>query len=143
VGQGEPLVIAQHADLLALRESETARMLAACSQCGACFDACPMVPYAPEARGADKSEVVRGVLDVLAGGQGDAASRNWIAVCTRSGSCNEACPEAVNPQLMLRLAKWRANETGALPKRDAAETMSRVKVFARLSFSEDEQRDWL
>lgn len=102
-----------------------------------------MVPYAPDARGADKAETVRGVLDVLAGGQGDAAARNWIAACTRSGSCNEACPEAVNPQLMLRLAKWRANETGVLPKRDAADAMSRVKVFARLSFSEDEQRDWL
>ncbi len=102
-----------------------------------------MVPYAPDARDADKSETVRGVLDVLTGGEGNAAARNWIAVCTRSGSCNEACPEAVNPMLMLRLAKWRANETGALQKRDAAETMSRVKVFARLSFSEDEQRDWL
>ncbi|MDB5412778.1 MAG: (Fe-S)-binding protein [Rubritepida sp.] len=132
-----------HQDWSALRESETARMLAACSHCGACFDACPMIPYAPGAKGSDKSETVRGVLDVLTGGQGDAAARNWIAVCTRSASCNEACPEAVNPMLMLRLAKWRGNETGALPKRDAAETMSRVKVFARLSFTEDEQRDWL
>ncbi len=143
MGQGEPLVTAPYADLAGLRESETARMLVACSQCGACFEACPMVPYAPDARGADKSETVRGVLDVLTGGEGNAAARNWIAVCTRSASCNEACPEAVNPMLMLRLAKWRANETGVLPKRDAAETMSRVKVFARLSFSEDEQRDWL
>lgn len=143
MGQGEPLVTAPYADLAGLRESETARMLAACSQCGACFEACPMVPYAPDARGADKVETVRGVLDVLTGGEGNAAARSWIAVCTRSGSCNEACPEAVNPMLMLRLAKWRANETGVLPKRDAAETMSRVKVFARLSFTEDEQRDWL
>ena len=132
-----------HQDWSALRASETERMLAACSQCGACFDACPMVPYAPDAKGTDAATAVRGVLDVLTGGQGDAASRNWITVCTRSGSCNEACPEAVNPMLMLRLAKWRANETGALPKRDAAETMARVKVFARLSFTDDEQRDWL
>ncbi|WP_424811231.1 4Fe-4S dicluster domain-containing protein [Roseococcus sp. YIM B11640] len=132
-----------HANLSELRESETARMLAACSECGACFDACPMVPYAPDARGAEKSEAVRGVLDVLTGGQGNAAARGWIAACTRSGSCNEACPEAVNPMLMLRLAKWRASETGALPKRDSAEVMSRVKVFARLSFTEEEQRDWL
>lgn len=118
-------------------------MLAACSQCGACFEACPMIPYVPDAKGADRSETVRGVLDVLTGGEGNAAARGWIAACTRSASCNEACPEAVDPMLMLRLAKWRANETGALPKRDAAEAMSRVKVFSRLLFNEDEQRDWL
>lgn len=118
-------------------------MLAACTRCGACFDACPMIAYAPEARGTDAATAVRGVLDVLTGGEGGAAARNWISVCTRSASCNPACPEAVNPMLMLRLAKWRGNETGAIAKRDASETMSRVKVFARLSFTDDEQRDWL
>ena len=118
-------------------------MLAACTRCGACFEACPMLAYAPDARGTDAKAAVAGVLDVLAGGAGDAASRNWIGVCTRSGSCNEVCPEAVNPMLMLRLAKWRAQESGAIPKRDAAETMSRVKVFARLSFTEKEQGEWL
>jgi len=132
-----------HADWTALRAAETARMLGACTRCGACFDACPMIPYAPDARGTDANAAVTGVLDVLSGGAGDAAARNWISVCTRSGSCNEACPEAVNPMLMLRLAKWRANETGAIAKRDASETMSRVKVFARLSFTEAEQSEWL
>lgn len=132
-----------HQDWSALRASETERMLAACTRCGACFDACPMVAYAPEARGTDAKSAVSGVLDVLSGGAGDAAARNWISVCTRSGSCNEACPEAVNPMLMLRLAKWQAQEGGVIPKRDAAETMSRVKVFARLSFTEKEQGEWL
>jgi Fe-S oxidoreductase len=118
-------------------------MLAACTRCGACFEACPMIPYAPEARGTDAKAAVIGVLDVLTGGAGDAASRNWISVCTRSGACNTACPEAVNPMLMLRLAKWRGSESGVIPERDAAETMSRVKVFARLSFTEKEQGEWL
>jgi Fe-S oxidoreductase len=132
-----------HQDWSALRAAETERMLAACTRCGACFEACPMIPYAPEARGTDAKAVVIGVLDVLAGGVGDAAARNWISVCTRSGSCNAACPEAVNPMLMLRLAKWQAQEGGVIPKRDATETMSRVKVFARLSFTEKEQGEWL
>ncbi len=143
MGPGEPLVTARHADLAALRESETARMLAACSQCGACVEACPMVPYVPALQDADRPAVVRGVLEVLTGGEGDAASRAWIASCTRTGSCNAACPEAVNPQLMIRLATWRASETGLLPQRDTSIVMSRVKVFARLGFTEDEQRDWL
>ena len=140
-----------HEDWSALRAAETQRMLAACTRCGACFDACPMIQYmpavpgtdAPAARGTDAKAAVIGVLDVLSGGAGDAASRNWISVCTRSGSCNEACPEAVNPMLMLRLAKWQAQEGGVIPKRDAAETMSRVKVFARLSMTEEEQAKWL
>ncbi len=132
-----------HEDWSALRAAETARMLAACTRCGACFEACPMIPYAADARGTDAKAAVIGVLDVLTGGAGDTASRNWISVCTRSGSCNEACPEAVNPMLMLRLAKWQAQEGGVIPRRDAAETMSRVKVFARLSFTEKEQGEWL
>lgn len=132
-----------HQDWSALRAAETERMLAACTRCGACFEACPMIPYAPDARGADAKAAVTRVLDVLTGGTGDAAARNWISVCTRSGSCNAACPEAVNPMLMLRLAKWRGSETGVIAKRDAAETMSRVKVFARLSMTEEEQATWL
>ena len=134
-------------DLTALREGETARMLAACSRCGACFDACPMLPWAQDVAGARGPEVVAGVLDVLTGGQGggtgSAASRGWIAACTRSGACNVVCPNAVNPMLMLRLARWRATETGALPRRDSSETMSRVKVFARLTMTEEEQARWL
>jgi len=136
-------MVARHEDWSALRASETARMLAACTQCGACAEACPMLPYASAAQGAAAPDLVRGVLDALQGGASDPAALGWIAACTRSGSCNAACPHAVNPMLMLRLAKWRANETGALPKRDAAETMSRVKVFARLGFTEEEQREWL
>lgn len=129
--------------LAALREGETARMLAACSRCGACFDSCPMLPWAKDVAGAQGPEVVAGVLDVLSGGEGSAASRGWVAACTRSGSCNAVCPNAVNPMLMLRLAKWRANETGALPRRDASDAMSRVKVFARLTMTEEEQARWL
>ncbi|MFN3448394.1 MAG: 4Fe-4S dicluster domain-containing protein [Roseococcus sp.] len=132
-----------HPDWSALRESETTRMLAACTRCGRCAEVCPMLPYAEAAQGVAASALVEGVLEVLAGGQGSAAARGWIAACTRSGACNAACPEAVNPRLMLRLAKWRANETGVLPKRDASEAMSRVKAFARLGFSPTEQEEWL
>ena len=132
-----------HPDWSALRAAETARMEAACTRCGACAEACPMLPYAPAAQGVAAPDLVRGVLEVLQGGPGSPGARDWINACTRSGSCNAACPEAVNPMLMLRLAKWRANETGALPRRDALEAMSRAKAFARLGFTEDEQKDWL
>lgn len=138
MGAGERMV-----SLGALREAETARILADCIRCGACFEACPMVPFAAGAQDADPVGAVVGVLDLLTGGPGDEASRAWTAACTRSGSCNAACPTDANPMKMLRLAKWRANETGALPKRDARDAMARVKVFARLGMSEEEQARWL
>ena len=102
-----------------------------------------MMPYAKGAEGVAASTLVEGVLEVLTGGQGSEGARGWISACTRSGACNAACPEAVDPRLMLRLAKWRANETGVLPKREAAEAMSRAKAFARLGFSEREREEWL
>jgi Fe-S oxidoreductase len=99
------VVAPRHADWAALREAESARMLAACTACGACFEACPMVAYVPAAQGASASATVRGVLAILQGGEGDAAARGWVAACTRSALCIPACPEAVDPMLLLRLAR--------------------------------------
>jgi len=137
------VVAPRHADWAALRAAETARMLAACTACGACFEACPMIAYVPAAQGASAAETVRGVLAMLRGGEGDEASRGWVAACTRSAVCIPACPEAVDPMLLLRLAKFTAQENGTLPQRDARDAMSRAKAFARLGFSEAEQKDWL
>lgn len=135
-------MVARHENWTALREAETARMLAACTRCGECYRACPMIAHAPAAQGAEPGMIVAGVLDLLQGGAGDAASRAWTAACTRSGVCVPACPEAVDPMLMLRLAKFRAQENGALPPRDARDAMARVKTFARLTMTEDEWERW-
>lgn len=126
-----------------LRATEGARIEAACIACGACFEACPMIAYVPAAQGASPAETVRGVLSLMAGGAGDAASRGWVAACTRSAVCIPACPEAVDPMLMLRLAKFTAQENGTIAPRDARDAMARVKAFARLGFSETEQKEWL
>lgn len=102
-----------------------------------------MIAYVPAAQGASAAETVRGVLAMLRGGEGDEASRGWVAACTRSAVCIPACPEAVDPMLLLRLAKFTAQENGTLPQRDARDAMSRAKAFARLGFSEAEQKEWL
>ena len=126
-----------------LREKETAGMLAACTRCGACYEACPMTPFIPAAEGVAPGAVVAGVLDLLQGGAGDAAAKGWVSACTRTGSCIPAGPEGVNPMLMLRLAKFQAQENGTLPPRDASRAMPTVKAFARLGFTPDEQEKWL
>lgn len=101
-----------------------------------------MIAYVPAAQGASPSGTVRGVLSLMTGGAGDAAARGWVAACTRSAVCIPACPQAVDPMLMLRLAKFSAHENGHIPAKDVPDAMSRVKAFARLTFSDDEQRDW-
>jgi Fe-S oxidoreductase len=135
-------MVARYENWSALRAGETARMVAACTQCGECFRVCPMLKHAPAAAGADAAATVRGVFDLLQGGAGDEASRAWVSVCTRSGACVPACPEAVDPMLLLRLAKFTAQENGTLPPRDARDAMARVKTFARLTMTEDEWERW-
>ncbi|MBY0336795.1 MAG: 4Fe-4S dicluster domain-containing protein [Acetobacteraceae bacterium] len=139
MGPGERVV----EDWSSLRTTERARMTEACTRCGACFAACPMTAHAPATAGADAAATVAGVLGILAGGAGDAAARAWVMACGRTGSCNAACPHGVNPMLLMRLAKFEGQENGTLPKRGAADAMSRVKAFARLTLTEEEQRSWL
>jgi Fe-S oxidoreductase len=140
MGPGERVVATGYAEL---RERERARMEAACTRCGLCFEACPMTEFLPAIQGAAPGSTVAGVLNILAGGQGDEASRAWVKACGRTGTCNAACPHGVNPMLMMRLAKFEANENGTLPGRQDTDTMARVKAFARLTLTEEEQRAWL
>ena len=50
-------------------------------------------------------EIVAGVRDIIRGGKGSPDSERWAQVCSGSGSCIPACPESVNPRLMLALAR--------------------------------------
>ncbi len=87
-----------------------------CTLCGKCAAVCPMpepagLDAATEAAGA---KIVSGVIDLLQGGEGTSEAREWAEVCTGSGFCIEACPEAVNPRFMLAMARLAARrEAGA------------------------------
>jgi ferredoxin len=88
-----------------------------------------------------------GVLRLLREGTTDEAALGWIGVCIRSGSCVSACPENVNPKLMLRLAKMIA--TGGLggekllKAKDDRDYYARIRAFAALQLTEQEVKDWL
>jgi heterodisulfide reductase subunit D len=79
-------------------------VLNSCTNCGRCFEVCPMTAPAGLA---DRSAagVTRGVLDILRGGEGTPDAARWAQVCSGSGSCIPACPEGVNPRFMLALAR--------------------------------------
>jgi L-lactate utilization protein LutB len=71
----------------------------------------------------------------------------WIAACTRSGVCTPACPERIDAAFMLRLATWRAKgalgEPPRIPVKEDTQYSPKVKAFARLTLTEEEQREWL
>ncbi|MGE5268206.1 MAG: heterodisulfide reductase-related iron-sulfur binding cluster [Thiohalocapsa sp.] len=95
-------------DALHRRVDET---LDACTRCGNCVTACPMVEPAGIDLGPDNAEapaVAAGILDLLAGGEGTAAAERWAQVCTNSGRCIPACEHGVNPRFMVNMARIAA-----------------------------------
>src|SRR5260370_13384455 len=87
----------------------------ACTRCGACFRACPMV--APAGLGeADPEETAAGIIDLITGGAGSAAAVRWASVCSGSGNCIPACPEGINTRFMVQLARGFARaQAGVKP----------------------------
>ena len=106
-----------------------------------------MTPYNEKKGGASAQDLAGGVLRLLRTGSTDEAALGWIGVCIRSGSCVPACPENVNPKLMLRLAKMIA--TGGmggeklLPVKEDRDYYPRIRAFAQLQLSESEIKEWM
>ncbi len=126
--------------------SESARLAALCTACGECVKACPMPAFAL-LPAAEPAIVAAGMRAVLSGAPASPEGLAFVAACTRSGQCNAACPERLDVAFMLRLAGMRAKgATGEAPlvavKSDPG-WASRVKAFARMTMTEEEQSKWL
>lgn len=133
--------------LLGYIERNIADMLARCTRCGKCFEVCPTTRYSDKLAGRPGSEVVAGILDILRGKGGAPAAVEWTRLCTQSADCISACPERVNPMLLLRLARITAlGSTGApalLPdSRRDPEFFRRISAFATLQLSAEEKAKW-
>src|SRR5438270_2690523 len=109
----------------------------ACTRCGDCFRACPMVRPAGLAD-ADASETAGATVDRITGGEGNEAAARWAEVCSGSGNCIPACRHGINPRFMVQLARGFARRnTGNTPLatrwRQGFQMMSRgVRVLSRL-----------
>jgi Fe-S oxidoreductase len=127
------------------QEREIERILGACTQCGKCYEVCPMAQYS-KAPASDSKAVVSGVHAVLRGEAGTAEALGWIGVCTRSGVCVPACPENVNPKMMMRLARMTAlggrGVEAQLPVNEDPDYFDRVRAFAKLQLDDDELKEW-
>src|SRR6476661_5471788 len=86
----------------------------ACTRCGDCFRACPMVT--PAGLGdVDPEATVGGIVDLITGGTGTMEAARWASVCSGSGNCIPACPEGIDTRFMVQLARGfaRAQASGA------------------------------
>ena len=126
---------------------ETARIIDACTRCGKCVEACPMRPYSEPFAGAEPRAAVTGILGLLQGQSGTPEALGWTSVCVRSGECVPACPEKVNPAMMLRIARMTASGGLGGPRqiavREDRDFYDRIRAFARLQLTEQEIRDWM
>src|ERR1700730_8337618 len=87
----------------------------ACTRCGECFRACPMVAPAGLAE-ADAEDTTAGIVDLITGGSGNADSARCASVCSGSGNCIPACPEGINARFMVQLARGFARaQAGVRP----------------------------
>src|SRR5438477_4313719 len=109
----------------------------ACTRCGDCFRACPMVEPAGLAA-ADPEEVTGAIVDLITGGTGNADAIRWADVCSGSGNCIPACQHGINPRFMVQLARGFARRNaGSAPLptrwREPFQKMSRgVRGLSRL-----------
>ncbi len=86
-----------------------AAMVRACTLCGDCVTACPMI------NGSDAKRLIGGVIDLLESG-GAEGSDAWIKACTASGFCIPACAEGLNPRFMLAAARMMMQRHRAGPE---------------------------
>ncbi len=133
--------------LVAYIGENSARLADACTACGACYRACPMVPRTPALAAASGDQVMAGIRDILRGGPGGPHAIAFAGACAKSGICTDACPERLDAAFLMRLANLRVRGALGEPARIAAKDdpgwSARVKTFARLTMSEEEQAQWL
>jgi len=112
----------------------------ACTRCGDCFRACPMIEPAGLAA-ANPEDTTGAIVDLITGGAGNAEAIRWADVCSGSGNCIPACQHGINPRFMVQLARGfaRRNATERAEKplatgwRPGFQNMSRgVRVLSRL-----------
>jgi len=127
--------------------AETERILAACTRCGKCYEACPMTRYSPALEGAEPQAVVADVLALLREERSSPQAVGWASVCVRSGSCVPACPENVDPKMMVRIARMMASGglggEKRIPARHDRDYYDRIRAFGKLQLTEDEMKEWM
>ena len=98
-------------------------------------------------RGAAGKIITAGLRQLAMGQTAPAETVAWVGACAKSGLCVPVCPEIGNgldAMLLVRIAKQRAlNGTNQLQAKQDPTLFPRVKAFARLQLTDEEQEQWL
>jgi len=134
------------ADLRGFIARKVDETLTRCTRCGRCYEVCPMPRYSEALAGVQPGTVVGGILAMLRGEPAAPDALEWARICTQSASCVPACPEGVDPMMMLRIARMAALGSLGGPRliagRDDPEFFLRIMAFARLQLTDEERSVW-
>ena len=121
-------------------------VLARCTACGRCYEVCPMSGYSKSLEGASGQEVVSQVLGVLRRERDRPLGLEFIRICTQSAACIPACPEGINPMLMLRVGRMVALGSLGDPKqmesREEPQFFRKIDTYAALQLDDRELVEW-
>jgi ferredoxin len=121
-------------------------VLARCTACGRCYQVCPMSGYSKSLDGAAGQEVVSQVLGVLRREPDRTLGLEFIRICTQSAACIPACPEGINPMLMLRVGRMVALGSLGDPKqmesREEPQFFRKIDTYAALQLDDSELAQW-
>lgn len=120
--------------------------LARCTRCGRCYEVCPMPEYSQKLAGEPAPDVVGDVLGVLRREPGSVRALEWIRICTQSATCISACPEGINPMLMLRTARMVAlgslGDAKQMQGREEPQFFQKIDSYAALQLDDEELIAW-
>jgi heterodisulfide reductase subunit D len=117
-----------------------ADMIAACTRCGKCVEACPVTT--PAGVAAPPQEVIGGVIDILRSGDGPDAARRWASTCMLTGDCIKACNYGVNPRFLLTMARLAMTQAATAPRERRRQGMEAFrKVHADVTVQSRMQLD--
>lgn len=123
-------------------DAEVDRIINSCTACGKCADVCPTVDII-DIRDATNEAITAGVIDILKGEGPEDVSEKWSRACCGTGHCIDACPEGINPRVMLAMARRSLNNLRPETEnhaqgREVFKTMSKgVRMLSQLQMPPD------
>jgi len=105
-----------------------------------------MPRYSKLLEGAAPKEVMADLLGLLRREAGHTHGLEFARICTQSASCIPACPEGINPMLMLRAARMVAlgslGDAKQMDGREEPQFFRKIDTYAALQLSDQELVDW-
>ena len=105
-----------------------------------------MPEYSSALAGEAAGDVVADVLAVLRREPGSPRALEWIRICTQSATCIPACPEGVNPMLMLRTARMvvlgSLGDARQMEGREEPQFFRKIDTYAGLQLDDRELNEW-